>query len=233
MNRIFVPALALAATTAFAGTAFADEDSFSNKEGTFAVGVDSTIANSTGLGLRYYITEALGLQLTFGGNLNSASTEPDGGDKFGTRSSRFDISLLGEYRIATSRQATLSGYGGVNVGLVGFRVTGDFTDPDTGDSISSDDINEEIVTSAIDLSFEAGIRGEVFLSKHFSVYIRGGLTIDPVSDRESDLCSLERLNSNTRPCTLRDDTDAAKSSGMNLGIMRGGLLGSAGFSFWF
>ena len=221
MNRIFVPALALAATTAFAGTAFADEDSFSNKEGTFAVGVDSTIANSTGLGLRYYITEALGLQLTFGGNLNSGSTEPDGGDKTGFRTSRFDISLLGEYRIATSRQATLSGYGGVNVGLVGFRATGE----------GADDINENIVTSAVDLSFEAGVRGEVFLSKHFSVYIRGGLTIDPVSDRESDLCSLDNLASGG--CVAPDDTDAAKSSGMNLGIMRGGLLGSAGFSFWF
>jgi hypothetical protein len=221
MNRIFVPALALAATTAFAGTAFADEDSFSNKEGTFAVGVDSTIANSTGLGLRYYITEALGLQLTFGGNLNSESIEPDGGDKAGFRSSRFDISLLGEYRIATSRQATLSGYGGVNLGLVGFRATGE----------NADDFNENIVTSALDLSFEAGVRGEVFLSKHFSVYIRGGLTIDPVSDREADLCSLER--SANGGCVSPDDTDAAKSSGMNLGIMRGGLLGSAGFSFWF
>jgi hypothetical protein len=206
--------------------------------GTFAVGVDSTIANSTGLGLRYYLTEALGLQLTFGGNLNSASIEPDGGDKVGFRDSRFDISLLGEYRIATSRQATLSGYGGVNVGLVGFRVTGDLTDIVTGDSISSDDVNEEIVTSAIDLAFEVGIRGEVFLSKHFSVYIRGGLTIDPVSDRESDLCSSSELNGVTEGllnggCTSRDDTDAAKSSGMDLGIMRGGLLGSAGFSFWF
>ncbi|MBU6159686.1 MAG: hypothetical protein KGO50_01085, partial [Myxococcales bacterium] len=177
MNRIFVPALALAATTAFAGTAFADEDAFSNKEGTFAVGVDSTIANSTGLGLRYYITEALGLQLTFGGNLNSESTEPDGGDKTGLQASRFDISLLGEYRIATSRQATLAGYGGLNLGLIGAKATGE----------NADDANEDIITSAMDLAFEVGIRGEVFLSKHFSVYIRGGLTIDPVSDRENDL----------------------------------------------
>ena len=211
MNRIFVPALALAATTAFAGTAFADEDSFSNKEGTFAVGVDSTIANSTGLGLRYYITEALGLQLTFGGNLNSESVEPDGGDKTGLQVSRFDISLLGEYRIATSRQATLAGYGGLNLGLIGAKATGE----------NASDANEDIITSAIDLAFEVGIRGEVFLSKHFSVYIRGGLTIDPVSDRENDLG------------TASDAQDDVASSGMNLGIMRGGLLGSAGFSFWF
>lgn len=211
MNRIFVPALALAATTAFAGTAFADEDSFSNKEGTFAVGIDSTIARTTGLGLRYYISEAFGLQLTLGGNINSNSTEPDGGDKVGTRESRFDISLLAEYRIATSRQATLAGYGGLNLGLIGEKATGE----------NADDANEDVNTSAMDLAFEVGIRGEVFLSKHFSIYMRGGLTIDPVSDDEAELGLTE------------DARDAATTSGMNLGILRGGLLGSAGFSFWF
>jgi hypothetical protein len=211
MNRIFVPALALAATTAFAGTAFADEDSVSNKEGTFAVGIDSTIARTTGLGLRYYISEAFGLQLTVGGNITSGSTEPDGGDKVGTRESRFDITLLGEYRIATSRQATLAGYGGLNLGLLGEKATGE----------NASDINGDLITSAMDLSFELGIRGEVFLSKHFSVYMRGGITIDPVSDREADLG------------TASDAQDDAVTSGMNLGIMRGGLLGSAGFSFWF
>lgn len=211
MNRIFVPALALAATTAFAGTAFADEDSFSNKEGTFAVGIDSTIARTTGLGLRYYISEAFGLQLTVGGNITSGSIEPDGGDKVGSRESRFDITLLGEYRIATSRQATLAGYGGLNLGLIGEKATGE----------GADDANEDIITSAMDLSFELGIRGEVFLSKHFSIYMRGGITIDPVSDREADLG------------TPSDNQDDAVTSGMNLGIMRGGLLGSAGFSFWF
>ena len=211
MNRIFVPALALAATTAFAGTAFADEDSFSNKEGTFAVGIDSTIARTTGLGRRYYITEAFGLQLTVGGNITSGSVEPDGGDKVGSRESRFDITLLGEYRIATSRQATLAGYGGLNLGLIGERATGE----------GADDINGDLITSAMDLSFELGIRGEVFLSKHFSIYMRGGITIDPVSDREADLG------------TPSDNQDDAVTSGMNLGIMRGGLLGSAGFSFWF
>lgn len=200
-------ALIVLAMMAITATASAQDNDWSDKSGTVGLGVDSAIGGSTGLSVRYFVNEAFGLELIFGGDVTSRKATPNGGTESSTSSSRFDISLLAEYNIGVSRQATLSAYGGLGLGLVSSN-----TEPAPATAT---------VDSYTDISFELGLRGEVWLYKFFSIYARGGVMIDPVSDAEAEFGQAE---------TAADQID---SGGMNLGLFRGQLLGSAGFTFWF
>lgn len=201
-------ALIVLALTAFTTTASAQDNDWSDKTGTVGLGVDANIDGGTGLSIRYFINDAFGLELIVGGQSNSTRAEPSaGGQEVKSSSSSWDFSLLAEYNIGVSRQATLSAYGGLGLGLVS-------TSQDPSPAIAT-------VDSYTDISFELGLRGEVWLYKFFSIYARGGVLIDPVSDTEAEFGQAE---------TAADQVD---SGGMNLGIFRGQLLGAAGFTFWF
>jgi hypothetical protein len=219
MNRN-LSALALVSALSVAGTAAAQTENFSNKEGTLGLGVDHGIANGAlggtapALSIRYMLTDALGIEAMLGGNMAGEREQSDAGD-LRASSSQFDISLLAEYRIGTSRQATLSAYGGVGLSLVGTGVGGD-----------SPERPDEFVGSYTDIAFELGLRGEVFLTKHFSVFMRAGINIDPTSDRESEF----RAGPGGRGGA--EDPDV-KTTASAIGIFRGDLLGRAGFTFWF
>jgi hypothetical protein len=216
MKNVIAISAFLAATT-LAVSASAQNEDFANQAGTLGIGINRSIADGegisgpiysqTGLSIRYFATEDLGLELIVGGSINSQSAEA-GGVKGGASSSQWDISILADYRIATSRQATLNGYGGFGISLVGSGVTGEAPEPADG-----------TVEGYTDIAIELGLRGEVFLTRHFSIFSRVGITIDPVSDTEIEFGNVED-----------NDLD---NSGMNLAIMRGGLLGSMGMTFWF
>lgn len=211
---------AFAAASTMAVTAAAQTEDFADQAGTLGIGINRSIAdgrgaggagtrffNNTGISVRYFATEALGLELVVGGSMQRLSVTPDGGDKAGNSSSQWDISLLADYRIATSRQATLNGYAGVGLAFVSVGFTGEAEEPDN------------FVSGFTDIAIELGLRGEVFLTRHFSIFSRVGITIDPISDTEIEFAQAEN--------------EDIKNGGMNIDIMRGGLLGAMGMTFWF
>lgn len=210
--------LTLAASSLIATSAFAQDADWSDQEGTFGLGLGRNIADGraggfsgTGLSARYFLTESLGLEAVFGGSTSSNKSTPDEGDPTGTRSSQFDISVLVDYRIATSRQATLNAFGGVGLSLVGSGLINE----DAQDAAEDGDL----VQGFTDIAFQVGLRGEVWLSNHFSIFGRMGITIDPVSDTEAEFGT--------------PANDDVKNGGMNMSVMRGDLLGAFGFTFWF
>jgi hypothetical protein len=212
--------LTLAATSLIATSAFAQDADWSDQEGTFGLGIGRSIADGegfgfagTGISARYFITESLAVEGIFGASTssNKATPEDEEIDPSGDRSSQFDISVLVDYRIASSRQATLNAFGGVGLSMVGTGLINE----DEQDAAEDGDL----VQGYTDIAFQVGLRGEVWLSNHFSIFGRMGITIDPISDTEAEFG------------TPADDD--VKNGGMDLSIMRGDLLGAFGFTFWF
>lgn len=203
----FLVALSALCVLGFASTASAQAQDWASKAGAFGVGVDGGVDGGTGLSLRYMVAESVGLELMFGGNMNSTKSAPQNGPESTTSSTQIDLSLLGEFRIATSRQATLSAF-------LGFGFTSN------GGSVSQN--NTSVSQSYSDIAFELGLRGEIFLYDFFSVFGRVGVTIDPVSDKETE--TLQGLD---------DPNGQVDNTGMNISLFRGDLLGAFGFTFWF
>jgi len=206
MKKLLVAISALC-VFGFASTASAQAEDWASKAGAFGVGVDGNVDGGTGLSLRYMVAESVGLELMFGGNMNSTKSAPQNGPESTTSSSTIDLSLLGEFRIATSRKATLSAF-------LGFGFTSN------SGSVSQN--NTSVSESYSDIAFELGLRGEIFLYDFFSVFGRVGVTIDPVSDKET-----ETLNG------IDDPNGQVDNTGMNIGLFRGDVLGNFGFTFWF
>jgi hypothetical protein len=207
MKRILAPALVLA-TSLVSATAFADD---SDQQGNFGLGIDHSIADGdgaafggTGVAARFFVTRNLGLELVFGGDTSSRSVE---GDRAAS-SSQFDVSLLVEHHIVYSSKATLSGYVGFGMSFVGGK-----------GAEAEDDADPAIVQGYTDIAFELGLRGEVFLDDHFSIFMRGGINIDPFSRAEAQFRGPEN--------------EDAEIGGMDISIFRGDVLGMAGFTFWF
>lgn len=189
MNKVAFATAAIAAM-ALTTTASAQSENWSDKGGGLSLGVDRNFGiGGTGLAVRYFVSDAFGLELLIGGNYTSTSnSEAD----TSASQTTLDVGLLGEYRILKSQRANLNAF-------LGFGIN--------NTSYGGDDERDGVM----DAAFELGLRGEVWLYQFFSIYTRVGISVD--IDGE-DIAG--------------DDT-----SNTSIGIFRGDLLGTAGFSFWF
>ena len=70
-----------------------------------------------------------------------------------------------------------------------------------------------------DMAIGLGLKGECFLVDHFSIYSQLGLTVNPWGDAEIYMSGADP-----------DDYDSVKGNTITL---NGGVLGSAGFTYWF
>jgi opacity protein-like surface antigen len=187
-----------------AANASAQDDRWSSKS--FGVGANHAIDGGTALSVRGVINDAFGLEFMLGGDVRSTRNETGVGTTAAavakTSTSAFDLTLLADFRVATSQRAVFSVYGGLGLTLGSEAVT-------TGGA--------KVSSSSTDIAIELGVRGEAWLQSFFSVHARVGVVIDPISQSKTGTA---------------DDT-STKSTGLNLHIFRGDLLGSAGFTFWF
>lgn len=196
---------AAAATFLVCSSGFA-QDNWANKVGSIGIGVDRLVTNGTGISLRLFPAELVGLEVGFGSDIAATRDRNDEADVDIRRSERdIGMHLIGEFRMVTSNQATLSAIAGV-----GFTTHGRSTMVG----------NEKTVDGYNDIAFELGLRGEVYLYKFFSIFGRVGLTIDPVGDGQREFFGAD------------SEDVATKTTGMNVDILRGDLLGAFGFTFW-
>ena len=203
MNKLFL-ATAAFATLGLAASASAQDD-WSDDAGGFGVGVDRAVNGLMGASFRYNLNNQLGFEGIFGMNSSSRTVEPEGGDATTTKSSMMDLSLIVDYRVATSSRAALAGYGGVGFNMISASVDGP-ADSETGYT---------------DMAVELGLRGEVWLYDFFSIYGRFGITYDPYSEGEFDFENGEDAS---------DGFDT--TSGSDISMFRGDLVGLFGFTFW-
>ena len=209
MKKILIAGAAVAALGFATNASAQSADDWSYEAGALGLGFDSVVPTTLSAGspmgvarpalsVRYFANEAFGLELMLGYSSMSRSFDGDPAAKY----SVFDLSLLGEYRIASSGRATLSAFGGFGLAMESVGVLA-----------ADGDLDSEGVTH---IGIEVGLRAEVWLYDYFSLFVRGGLTFDPYSAGESDF-----------------DTGDDQFAGSDLGFGRGGLLGSAGVTFWF
>lgn len=193
----------------------------------FGIGAGSGIVlngMNTGLSVRFFPVESFGLELVLGGGRDrvttttpATATTPE--TKTFTRTSHFDLSFLGEFRFLRSNRASLSGYAGLGISMIG-----------AGQSFPSQLAPGQFVDgsdTAVDVAIEIGLRGEVFLYKYFSIFGRIGININPHTDKESPEV--------TDPQTpVAEDPFAPSTGGAEVRFFdAGNLLGQFGFTVWF
>lgn len=210
MKRLVSISLAgLVAIAMISGSATAQEGTmpdWADKTGGFGVGAETTLGGTNGLNLRYFVSNALGLQLTFGLNLSSRTTAVDDADDTVVSLSAIDFGLYGSYKLAYWQRGHLSAILGVDIQMASMSTD---ADGDDGDSDAS----------GTDILIGLGLQGEVFLSQYFSVFGQVGLRLDFIGENEPEGGSV----------TLIDDED---TTGIDVGV-RGDLLGAFGFTVWF
>jgi hypothetical protein len=183
------------------------QEDWGTKTGFIGVGVDRLVTNGTGLSVRLFPIDVVGIELMFGTDIASTRVRNDDADLDNRTSERdLGLSLLGEFRMVTSNRANLGAYLGF-----GFTTHGRSTTDVDGD---------KVVDGYNDIAVELGLRGEFFVYRFFSIFGRVGLTLDPVNDQQIEF--EQGL----------DADNATKYSGMNVDILRGDLLGAFGFTFW-
>ena len=207
MKRVFSSLLAgLMVTAMLASTAWSQEGTmpdWADKTGGFGVGAETTIGGTNGLNFRYYITNAFGLQLTFGINLLSTTTDVDCDDNDSSLSKTgLGFGFYGMYKLAYWQRGSLSGILGLDIQTASTTTTVGDTDSDS---------------SGTDILLGLGLMGEVFLSQYFSVFGQVGLRLDFIGEDEvEDGSVLENKD----------------TSGIALDL-GGDLLGAFGFTVWF
>jgi hypothetical protein len=182
-------------------------------QGKFGLGYTQTLGGVSGLGFTYWATRKLGIETVF-------SVEVI--DRRSLRSSTAVYSALGIlYSIVQHRHANLSV--GIRADL-GFRtfpterqqtvVVGDAVDTE------SQSVTPEATESTVHINVEFPIVAEFFFSDSFSVSLAVGMVAVFVPDEGAI------LETNGPGATVKRDE-------FGFGIGAGGLLGSAGFTFYF
>ncbi len=222
-------ALAFLATSATASAQGVNEDWLDKNMG-FGIGAGSGVVRNgmnTGLSLRFFPSEAFGLELVVGGgrDRNSSTTPATPSNQIErtefTRTSHFDTSLYADFRFLRSNRAALSGYAGLGISMLG-----------AGQSFDSINFPGQVVSgsaSNVDVAFELGIRGEVFLYKFFSVHGRVGINMNPHTKNEG-FPAVEHPETPPAPESPFDPS----VGGMDVSIFdSANLLGQFGFTVWF
>ncbi len=209
MKRLVSISLAsLVAIAMISASASAQEGTmpdWADKTGGFGVGAETTLGGTNGLNLRYFVSNAMGLQLTFGLNLASTTTDVDDADDTVISASSIDFGLYGSYKLAYWQRGHLSAILGVDIQMASASVDADGDDADTDDS-------------ATDILIGLGLQGEVFLSQYFSVFGQVGLRLDFIGENEPEGGVMTAVD---------EDTSGIVAS------VRGDLLGAFGFTVWF
>ena len=202
--QVLVFLLALVQT---AGSAHAKD-----MNGKFGIGFTQTIGGVSGMSFRYWVTRDVGLELDFGLSFL---------DSDGIRTSTEFLGAVGVfYAIVQHRTANLS---------IGIRGDIGFTSkPPTAAPVSvSSAVNTEVAseipetaTSLLQFNLEIPLMVEFFLSDSVALNLAVGVVLIFVPDGGPILDS-------TGLGIIQPETDFA------VGIGTGGLLGSAGFTFYF
>jgi hypothetical protein len=135
---------------------------WANKSGHFGVGADTTLGGTSGVSLRYQISQLLGLQAAFGFGLNIDDPDEDGIDTQNVIT--FRGGLYASFTVTDFDRVSLAPIIGVDLDIV---------------SDSNDD------DAIVDFAAAAGLQLEWFASRGLSFFLQTGLRIDLIADDDN------------------------------------------------
>lgn len=204
-KMVFALMMGLISLPAFAKKKGRDDGNWANKNGVVGLGAGQTLGGNTGAQVRYFFSKDVGVLATLSTQRANGSTEPKGGKSTDTKDNYLDLGLYGEYKLLKGAKSSFGAVAGLDLISVSW-------DYGTSESYS-------------DMIFGLGLKGECFLVDRFSIYSQLGLSVDPWGDAEA-WGDAEDYEMDSTP----DDFDSIKGNTITVG---GGLLGSAGFTYWF
>jgi hypothetical protein len=182
---------------------------WADKSGGFGVGAETTLGDTSGLNLRYYINELFGTGLTFGFGFDTHNDINESGNMSDYTSTDLSVGLTMLYKVAYWNQGHLSA-------LLGFDIH-------TRNELEEREDENDIENSANDVLLSLGLHGEWFPTQYFSIFGQAGLRLDFLGENELE---------NGVITTIPGEEDDNEYSGFSMD-MDGDLLGAFGFTVWF
>jgi hypothetical protein len=142
--------------------ALAQSTEWANKSGTFGLGADTTLGGTTGLSVRYQISQLLGLQGALGFGLEIDDPEDPMADTQNVIT--FRVGLYATFTVTDFERVRLSPLIGVDLDIV--------SDSDAPDTI-------------VDFAGAGGFQLEWFPTRAVSFFLQTGLRVDIIADDDN------------------------------------------------